>query len=98
VPQEAAPTWKTWVASPKSMVTARNGARSAGVETPPGRLDEEVQQHRVAAGGHDQQVAARGQPGEQRLRDARRQHRGDGGVDGVAPARSTAAPASAVAG
>ena len=55
------------------------------VETTPGCLDEEVQQHRVVVGGHDQQVTARGQPGEQGLRDARRQHSGDRGVDGVAP-------------
>ena len=55
------------------------------VEATPGCLDEEVEQHRVVAGRHDQQVTARGQPGEQGLRDERGQHGGDRGVDGVAP-------------
>ena len=36
VPQEAAPAWKTWVASPKSTVTARNGARSLRSRPRPG--------------------------------------------------------------
>ena len=69
-----------------------------GIEPAAGGLDEEVEQHRSLAGRYDQQVAARAEPGEQRLGDKGGQHGGDCGVDGVAPARNICAPAFAVAG
>ena len=84
-PHDDAPTWKVWRASPaKSTSTGTSGARCAEVRAVAGRGDEEVQQHRLLARPRDEHVAARAGPGEQRLGDPRREHRGDGGVDGVA--------------
>jgi hypothetical protein len=56
--------------------------RGGGVAA--GRLDEEVQQRRLVTGARDEHVAAGAEARQERLRDERRQHRGDRGVDGVA--------------
>ena len=72
--------WKTWTASPKSITTASSGERSPWL----GRGDHEVQQHRLTAGRGDQHVAARAEPGQQRLGHERRHQRGQRRVDGVA--------------
>jgi hypothetical protein len=58
--------------------------RSAGREPAPGRLDEEVEQHRVLARRRDEHVAAGAEAGEHRLGDERREHRRQRGVHGVA--------------
>ena len=49
-----------------------------------GRLDEEVQERRIAAPARDEHVAAGTEAGQQRLDRKRGQHCRDGGVDGVA--------------
>ena len=63
----------------------RNQRHRTGGCAPPGRLDEEVQQHRVLVGRGDEQVAARPQAGEQRFGHERGEDGGDGCVDRVAP-------------
>ena len=76
---------KTCTASPKSTSTAtQRRVRRAGLDAAARRLDEEVEQHRLAAGRRDEHVAAGAEPGEQRLGDERREHRGERGVDRVA--------------
>ena len=74
--------WKTWTASPKSITTASSGARSPSA--PARRRDHEVEQHRLAAGRRDEHVAARAEPGQQRLGHERRHQRRQRGVDRVA--------------
>ena len=76
-----APMWKTWTASPKSITdrVQRRATRRA-----PGARDHEVQQHRLPAGRRDEHVAARTEPGQQRLGHERRHQRRQRGVDRVA--------------
>ena len=57
---------------------------AGGVRAAPWRLDEEVEQHGRVLGMGDEHVAPGAQAGEQRLADARGEHRAQGGVDGVA--------------
>ena len=49
----------------------------------PRRLDEEVEQDRLAVGSDDQHVAAGPECGQQRLTGERGEHRADRSVDGV---------------
>ncbi len=56
----------------------------AGRQPAAGRLDEEVEQHRLRVRRRDEHVAARPEPGEHRLADERHEHRRERGVHGVA--------------
>jgi hypothetical protein len=83
-PQDDAPMWNTWRASPKDTSAGTSGARAAGSAPVAGRGDEEVEQHIVAAGGDDEHVATGAEAGQHRLGDERREHRRQGGVHRVA--------------
>ena len=85
--------WNTCAASPKDTSTAsqlgrrrilRRPLRRAGEPPMVGASHEEVEQRRLLAATGDEHVAARAEPGQQRLGHERRQHRPDRRVDRVA--------------
>ena len=70
-------------------VQRRAGGR---IGPPAGRLDHEVEQHRIPARRRDEHVAAGAQAGQQRLGHERGEQRGERGVDGVAAGAQDAGP------
>ena len=75
----------TCTASPNETSTGdQRRARASRSAPRPGRRDEEVEQHRLAARRRHEHVAAGAEPGQQRLGHERREHRRQRGVDRVA--------------
>ena len=76
---------KRWIASSekRTSIGSSVGAGAVG-QAVPGGGDEEVEQVVLAARRVHEHEAARARAGERRLGHERHEHRGDGGVDGVA--------------
>ncbi len=70
----------TWITSPKETSTGTSGARSPAL----GAATKKSSSTSSSPGRGDEHVAAGAEPGQQRLGDERREHRGQRRVDGVA--------------